>query len=270
MSDDVRRALQRIQRAGRDRRAAPGLGARPRVVRRPRAGLVAAPEPPAAPRRGAGAPRPAGRVPLAARPGARRERARRGRAQRAQFEAEARAHGPAGGRLAPRQLEPGPVDRPSLRVYVTARAVLGGSVVGRCPARRSHAGSSALGAHTGRDGQVDAVPLEAAARRQVVARAAGPSAAGSPIRTAGQLRVVAGDGTDDAPLRNVVGAVAPAWRPGVSWDSLPSRRSDGRIELVDVDSTKITWAERASGRPAVPRIPGPTTVSASSRSARPR
>ena len=37
--------------AGRDRRAAPGLGARPRIVRRPRAGLVAAPEPPAAPRR---------------------------------------------------------------------------------------------------------------------------------------------------------------------------------------------------------------------------
>ena len=51
---------------------------------------------------------------------------------------------------------------------------------------------------------------------------------------------MAGDGTGDAPLRNVVGAVAPAWRPGVT-RQLAFSTIDGRIELVDVDSTKTTW-----------------------------
>jgi hypothetical protein len=55
-----------------------------------------------------------------------------------------------------------------------------------------------------------------------------------------QLRVVAGDGTGDAPLRNVVGAVAPAWRPGVT-RQVAFSTIDGRIELVDVDSTKTIW-----------------------------
>jgi len=55
-----------------------------------------------------------------------------------------------------------------------------------------------------------------------------------------QLRVVAGDGTGDTPLRNVVGPVAPAWRPGVT-RQVAFSTIDGRIELVDVDTTKTTW-----------------------------
>jgi hypothetical protein len=55
-----------------------------------------------------------------------------------------------------------------------------------------------------------------------------------------QLRVVAGDGSGDAPLRNVVGAVAPAWRPGVT-RQLAFSTIDGRIELVNVDTTKTIW-----------------------------
>ena len=55
-----------------------------------------------------------------------------------------------------------------------------------------------------------------------------------------QLRVVAGDGTGDAPLRNVVGPVAPAWEPGVT-RRLAFSTIDGRIELVNVDTTKTIW-----------------------------
>jgi hypothetical protein len=55
-----------------------------------------------------------------------------------------------------------------------------------------------------------------------------------------QLRVVAGDGTGDAPLRNVVGAAAPAWEPGVT-RRLALSTIDGRIELVNVDTTKTIW-----------------------------
>jgi hypothetical protein len=55
-----------------------------------------------------------------------------------------------------------------------------------------------------------------------------------------QLRVVAGDGTGDAPLRDVVGPVAPAWEPGVT-RRLAFSTIDGRIELVNVDRTKTIW-----------------------------
>ena len=55
-----------------------------------------------------------------------------------------------------------------------------------------------------------------------------------------ELRVVAGDGTGDGPLRNVVGATAPAWRPE-SIRKLAFSTVDGRIELVDADSTKTIW-----------------------------
>jgi hypothetical protein len=55
-----------------------------------------------------------------------------------------------------------------------------------------------------------------------------------------QLRVVAGDGTGDAPLRNVVGPVPPAWRPGVT-RQVAFSTIDGRIELVGVDTTKTIW-----------------------------
>lgn len=55
-----------------------------------------------------------------------------------------------------------------------------------------------------------------------------------------QLRVVAGDGTGDAPLRDVVGPVAPAWEPSVT-RRLAFSTIDGRIELVDVDTTRTVW-----------------------------
>ena len=55
-----------------------------------------------------------------------------------------------------------------------------------------------------------------------------------------ELRVVAGDGTGDGPLRNVVGTTPPAWRPG-SIRQLAFSTVDGRIELVDADSTKTIW-----------------------------
>ena len=55
-----------------------------------------------------------------------------------------------------------------------------------------------------------------------------------------ELRVVAGDGTGDGPLRNVVGPTPPAWKPG-SVRQLAFSTVDGRIELVDVDSTKTIW-----------------------------
>jgi hypothetical protein len=55
-----------------------------------------------------------------------------------------------------------------------------------------------------------------------------------------ELRVVAGDGTADAPLRNVVGAAPPAWRPGVT-RQVAFSTIDGRIELVNSDTTKTIW-----------------------------
>ena len=55
-----------------------------------------------------------------------------------------------------------------------------------------------------------------------------------------ELRVVAGDGTGDGPLRNVVGPTPPAWKPE-SVRQLAFSTVDGRIELVDVDSTKTIW-----------------------------
>jgi hypothetical protein len=55
-----------------------------------------------------------------------------------------------------------------------------------------------------------------------------------------QLRVVAGDGTGDRPLRRVVGSTPPAWRPG-SIRQLAFSTVDGRIELVDGDSTRTVW-----------------------------
>jgi hypothetical protein len=64
-----------------------------------------------------------------------------------------------------------------------------------------------------------------------------------------QLRVVAGDGTGDAPLRNVVGPVPPAWRPGVT-RQVAFSTIDGRIELVDVDTTKTIWLS-APGDPPI-------------------
>jgi hypothetical protein len=55
-----------------------------------------------------------------------------------------------------------------------------------------------------------------------------------------ELRVVAGDGKGDGPLRNVAGSAPPAWRPQAI-RQLAFSTIDGRIELVDVDSTKTIW-----------------------------
>ena len=54
------------------------------------------------------------------------------------------------------------------------------------------------------------------------------------------LRVVAGDGTGDRPLRQGVGPSAPAWRPGANHE-LVFARADGRIELVQTDQAKTLW-----------------------------
>jgi hypothetical protein len=55
-----------------------------------------------------------------------------------------------------------------------------------------------------------------------------------------ELRVVGGDGKGDGPLRNVVGPTPPAWRPGAI-RQLAFSTVDGRVELVDADSTKAVW-----------------------------
>jgi hypothetical protein len=64
-----------------------------------------------------------------------------------------------------------------------------------------------------------------------------------------ELRVVAGDGTGDGPLRNVVGPTPPAWRPG-SIRQLAFSTVDGRIELVDADSAKTVWLTDAGDVPS--------------------
>jgi hypothetical protein len=55
-----------------------------------------------------------------------------------------------------------------------------------------------------------------------------------------ELRVVAGDGTGDGALRKPVATTAPAWRPAADHE-LAFARSDGRVELVQTDSTKTIW-----------------------------
>ncbi len=54
------------------------------------------------------------------------------------------------------------------------------------------------------------------------------------------LRVVAGDSTGDTVLRQLVGATPPAWRPGAQHE-LAFSTVDGRLELVQTDSTKTRW-----------------------------
>ena len=55
-----------------------------------------------------------------------------------------------------------------------------------------------------------------------------------------QLRVIAGDGTGDGQLRKAVAPTPPAWRPGTDRE-LAFSTVDGRIELVDTDSSKPRW-----------------------------
>lgn len=55
-----------------------------------------------------------------------------------------------------------------------------------------------------------------------------------------ELRVVAGDGTGDGLLRQRVGTTPPAWRPTADHE-LAFSTVDGRIELVQTDSSKTLW-----------------------------
>jgi hypothetical protein len=55
-----------------------------------------------------------------------------------------------------------------------------------------------------------------------------------------ELRVVAGDGTGDVALRKPVATTPPAWRPEADHE-LAFARSDGRVELLQTDTTKAIW-----------------------------
>jgi hypothetical protein len=55
-----------------------------------------------------------------------------------------------------------------------------------------------------------------------------------------ELRVVAGDGTGDGSIRQQVGSAPPAWRPEAEHE-LAFSTVDGRIEVVQTDSTKTLW-----------------------------
>jgi hypothetical protein len=53
------------------------------------------------------------------------------------------------------------------------------------------------------------------------------------------LRIVGGNGDGDKELRRAVGATAPAWRPGAF--ELAFSTVDGRIEVVDTETSKTLW-----------------------------
>ena len=67
--------------------------------------------------------------------------------------------------------------------------------------------------------------------------------------SAGSLRVIAGDGTEDHLLAAAAGRVAPAWRPGHTY-ALAYVRNGNVIVVRDADSGREQWARRLSG-PAV-------------------
>jgi hypothetical protein len=55
-----------------------------------------------------------------------------------------------------------------------------------------------------------------------------------------ELRIVGGDGKGDRPLRKLVAATAPAWRPRAGFE-LSFATVDNRIELIDTESAKTVW-----------------------------
>jgi hypothetical protein len=63
-----------------------------------------------------------------------------------------------------------------------------------------------------------------------------------------ELRVVAGDGTNDGVVRQQVGPTPPAWRPEADHE-LAFSTVDGRIELLNTDTAKTTW-RTVPGEPA--------------------
>lgn len=59
-----------------------------------------------------------------------------------------------------------------------------------------------------------------------------------------ELRVVAGDGTDDRLVARGVAPVAPAWRPGPERELAYVRRS-GRLLMVDAETGAVRWRAEA-------------------------
>jgi WD40-like Beta Propeller Repeat len=61
----------------------------------------------------------------------------------------------------------------------------------------------------------------------------------------GELRIVAGDGTDDASFRGVVGSPAIAWQPESDEDLAVHRLAfvnpKGQVTLADTDSDEVLW-----------------------------
>ncbi|MBV9804997.1 MAG: hypothetical protein JO130_17485 [Solirubrobacterales bacterium] len=66
--------------------------------------------------------------------------------------------------------------------------------------------------------------------------------------SAGTLRVVAGDGTGDHPLAADVAGVAPAWRPGYSFQ-LAYVTAGNRVVVRDADTRQLMWTAPVSARP---------------------
>jgi hypothetical protein len=66
-----------------------------------------------------------------------------------------------------------------------------------------------------------------------------------------ELRVIAGDGTDDRVVARRVAPVAPAWRPGPERELAFVRRS-GRLLVIDAESGAVRW--RAAANPDSARL----------------
>lgn len=66
--------------------------------------------------------------------------------------------------------------------------------------------------------------------------------------SAGTLRVIAGDGTGDHPLAARVADVAPAWRPGYSFQ-LAYVTAGNRVVVRDADTRQLIWTAPVAARP---------------------
>ena len=68
-------------------------------------------------------------------------------------------------------------------------------------------------------------------------------------RSAGTLRVIAGDGTGDRLLATHIAPVAPAWRPDQSFQ-LAYITSDNQLVVRDGDTQQLIWMRRLPARPS--------------------
>ena len=154
------------------------------------------------------------------------------------------------GWIAPGQLEQGPVDRPSRRVDAAARPLVGRRAGRRTPSTSRSRARIGLAALT-----PDGTTRWSLARSKLLHGARWslepPSECCRIAYLNGrQLRVVAGDGDrrrSAAERRRC--RSPPAWRPGVT-RQVAFSTIDGRIELVDVDTTKTIWLS-APGDPPI-------------------